>query len=76
VINAATANAAYANAAAARTAYTNPANWITDDDSSDATGNIVEADWPPLSDTNSPLYGKAALTVAAPTFAFADGTAW
>jgi hypothetical protein len=71
-INAATINSSFADAAAARAAYTNPAYWITDEDSSDGSAGEVEADWPPLGDANSPLYGKEVLTVASPTFSFGD----
>ncbi|GAA0598152.1 hypothetical protein GCM10009416_40470 [Craurococcus roseus] len=70
-INRATAGTNYADADAARAAYTNPANWVRDANPSDGTGNN-NPEWPPLTDANSPLYEKAVLTVAAPTFSFGD----
>ena len=67
-INLATAAASYADAAAARAAYTSAANWIRDGGVNDGTGTN-NAEWPPLSDPNAPLYAKTTLAVdtTAPT---------
>ena len=69
VINTGTAGSGYGSVSDARAAYTNVNNWLQDNKPTDATGSSANAEWPALSDSNSPLNGKTTLVVdnTAPT---------